>query len=158
MRDVRTHTVEIYSPRKDKLMDKIPHRDQQLERTTKTTAKAGPKHWDLKQYKYKEQKGDHRMPHRDPRLEAELQSYDRHQEQFDNDFSSSDADHGYGYPVSGSGFTPQRYARTSTASDQGTLAGCRKKPKVHETLPHTPPDTANPTPDSTAASTPAAGN
>ena len=116
-------------------MDQIPHRDQPPERTAKTTAKAGPKPWDLKQYTYEEQKDDQRLPHRDPRLELELQSYDQHQEQFDSDFIPSDADHGYGLSVSGSGFTPELYACTSTASDQGTLAGggCCAKPQADNT-------------------------
>jgi hypothetical protein len=127
MRDVRTHTVEIYSPRKDKLMDRIPHIDKQQEGTPKSTGKAGPKPWDLKQYTYKEKNDDHRVPHSDPRLDA-LQSYDRHQ---DSDFIPYDDDHGYGSPVSSSGFTPQLDARASTASEWGTLAGggCVGKPK-----------------------------
>jgi hypothetical protein len=107
--------------------------NRQLEGTAKPTGKAGKaglKPWDLKLYEYKELKGDQRLPHRDPRLEAELQSYDRHQEQFDSDFSSSDADHEYGLSVSSSSFTPQLYARTSTASELGTLAGCFRRPKT----------------------------
>ncbi len=104
-------------------MDQIHHRDKPLEKTAKLTAKAGPKPWDIKQYTYQEPIDDQRPLHGDPRLEVAPQSHGPHQEQFDSDFSSSDADHEYGYPVSSSSFTPEYYARTSTASDLGTLAG-----------------------------------
>jgi hypothetical protein len=89
----------------------------------------------------------------DPRLEFAQQSHGQHQT--DSDFIPSD-DYGYGYPVFGT--MPDLNARASTASDQGTLAGCWKKPKVHQTIRFPIPDTANPTSDSTATSTPTAGN
>ena len=136
-------------------MDQIHQRDKPLERTAKLTAKAGPKPWDIKQYTYEEPIDDQRPSHCDPRLEVAPQSHDPHQT--DSDFIPSD-DYGYGHPAFGIGFTPEFDASASTANDQGTLAGCWKKPKVHQTIRFPIPDTANPTPDSTATSTPAAGN
>ena len=109
-------------------MDQIHHRDKPLERTAKTTAKAGPKPWEIKQYTYQEPIDDQRPSHCDPRLEVAPQSHDPHQT--DSDFIPSD-DYGYGHPAFGIGFTPQLDASYSTASELGTLAGgpCFSKPK-----------------------------
>jgi hypothetical protein len=96
-------------------MEQIHLRDKMLE--TKTTAIVGPRPWDIQQYIYEKPKDDQRSSHSDPRLES------HGQHQIDSDFPSSDGDYGYGLPAFGSGFTPDLSARTSTASDQGTLAG-----------------------------------
>ena len=99
-------------------MDQIHQRDKPLERTAKLTAKAGPKPWDIKQYTYEEPKDDQKPSHCDPRLEVAPQSHDPHQT--DSDFIPSD-DYGYGFPVFGT--MHDLYARASSASELGTLAG-----------------------------------
>ena len=99
-------------------MDQIHHRDKPLERTAKLTAKAGPKPWDIKQYTYQEPIDDQRPLHGDPRLEVAPQSHGQHQT--DSDFIPSD-DYGYGNPVFDT--MPDLNARTSSASELGTLAG-----------------------------------
>jgi hypothetical protein len=105
-------------------MDRRLQRDQQLEGTAKPTEKAkkaGPPPWELKQYIYQESSTDDgRSSHSDPRLELAQQSHGQHQ---DSGVIPSDADHGYGYPAFGSGFTPHLDASTSSASEWGTLAG-----------------------------------
>jgi hypothetical protein len=117
-------------------MDQRLQKDQQQEVTAKPTGKAkkaGPNSWELEQYIYKESSTDDgRSSHSDPRLELA-----QHQHR-DSNFIPSDGDHGYGYPVFGSGFTPEFYANASTASELGTLAGCWGKPKTKDDTPASP--------------------
>jgi hypothetical protein len=114
--DIRENAVEIYSPEKDTLMDRIHHTEKQQEGTTKPTGKAGPRTWEREQYIYKKEPKDD-TSHGDPRLE----SLSQHQ----NDFIPFDDDgnHRYGYTAFGLGATPGLYAR----GELGTLAGSSRK-------------------------------
>jgi hypothetical protein len=109
-------------------MERRLQRDQQLEGTAKPTEdakKVDPRPWELEKYIYQESlTDDGRSSHSDPRLELALRL---HQE---SDFIPSDGDDEYGFPVCGTGFTPQLDASASTTSDQGTLAGGSKVDKA----------------------------
>ncbi len=106
-------------------MDKIPQRDKSQERKSNSTAKAGPKPWELAKYIYPEEpENAKRSSHDDPRLEFALQSHGQHP---DSTFTSHDeeSDHEALHPACGLGATPDLNASASSASDQGTLAGYR---------------------------------
>jgi hypothetical protein len=115
----------ILQERTNKLMDKIPQREKPQERTSKSTAKAGPRPWELSPYIHQEEpENAERSSHGDPRLESTLQSHGQHS---DSDFLPSDeeSDHAL-HPAFGLGTTHDLSARASSAGDQGTLAGRRR--------------------------------
>ncbi len=106
-------------------MERISQRDKSREGTSNSTAKAGPRTWELSQYIYPEEpENAKRSSHGDPRLESTLQSHGQHP---DSDFIPSDeeSDHEALHPAFGFGTTPDLSASVSTTSDLGTLAGCR---------------------------------
>jgi hypothetical protein len=106
-------------------MERTPHRDKQQEGTAKPTGKAGkagPRPWEMGPYIYNEPIDDSRSSHCDPRLELAQQSHGQHQ---DSELIPSDGDPEYIHPAFGIGATPDLNASSSTASDQGTLAGFR---------------------------------
>ncbi len=87
----------------------------------KKAGTAGLRPWEIDKYIYKEEpRDDQRSSHGDPRLEFALQSHGQHP---DSDFIPSDSDHEALHPAFGFGTTPDLSASTSSASDQGTLAG-----------------------------------
>jgi hypothetical protein len=102
-------------------MDRIPQRDKPPERTSKSTAKAGPRPWEVSPYIHQEEpENAKRSSHGDPRLE----NLSLHQH-LDSDFIPHDDDHEALHPGVGFGATLDLHASVSTTSDLGTLAGCR---------------------------------
>jgi hypothetical protein len=100
-------------------MDRARHTEKQPERrTSKSTAKAGPRPWEVSPYIHQESsRDDKRSSHGDPRLEFTLQGHGQHQ---DSCSVPSDGDPKYIHSAFfGSGATPDLYAR----DELGTLAG-----------------------------------
>jgi hypothetical protein len=129
MRDVETFEHIplrfILQERTNKLMDKIPQRDKPSEGTSKSTAKAGPRPWEISPYTYQEEpENSKRLSHGDPRLES-------HGQHLDSDFIPHDGDHEALHPAFGLGTTHDLSARASSAGDQGTLAGWNEEAYDH---------------------------
>jgi hypothetical protein len=100
-------------------MDRIPQRDKPQERMSKSTAKAGPKPWELSPYIHQEEpENSKRSSHGDPRLE----NLSLHQH-LDSDFTPHDDDHEALHPGVGFGATHDLSASDPSTSDLGTLAG-----------------------------------
>jgi hypothetical protein len=111
-------------------MDRARHTEKQPERrTSKSTAKAGPRPWEVSPYIHQESsRDDKRSSHGDPRLEFTLQGHGQHQ---DSCSVPSDGDPKYIHSAFfGSGATPDLYAR----DELGTLAGSSRKEEQEQIM------------------------
>jgi hypothetical protein len=107
-------------------MERTPRIDKQQEGTAKPTEKSRNSNFSrkllLEKYTWHESTDDQRELHGNPRSELTLQNLSLHQ---DSDFipHDEDSDPESLHPAYGIGTTPDLSASTSSASDQGTLAG-----------------------------------
>jgi hypothetical protein len=106
------------------------------------SATAKPKPWESQPYNYEVPTNDGGSLRCDPRRDYVEQNHGPHQD--DSTPFNDDGDHGYGSSVFR--VTPDFHANASFADNQGTLAGCWRRPKT-KSREQRPNPTPNPTSD-----------
>jgi hypothetical protein len=95
----------------------------------KKFATAKPKPWESQPYNYEAPTNDGSSLRCDPRRDYVEQNHGPHLD--DSTPFNDDGDHGYGSSVFG--VTPDFHANASFADNQGTLAGCWRRPRTKTT-------------------------